>query len=140
MNRDRDLMNSALKDLVIPELRERGFKGSLPHFRRRKEKTIHLLSFQFDRHGGGFIIEIARAPNQPFKTSWGEIIKENKITAHDLDNRLRIHPKGILVNSPTEDWFRFDGKSFFHKNIFKKVAMQVLNNLNVAEQYWNEDI
>ncbi len=38
MSLGRDNMISAIKTNVIPELRERGFKGSFPHFRRISEK------------------------------------------------------------------------------------------------------
>nr|WP_268888411.1 DUF4304 domain-containing protein [Heyndrickxia shackletonii] len=42
-------MISALKKIVVPELRERGFKGSFPHFRRIFENKIDLITFQFDK-------------------------------------------------------------------------------------------
>jgi hypothetical protein len=137
-DKDRESMNNTLKEIVIPELRFRGFKGSLPHFRRITADQTHLLTFQFDKYGGGFVIEVAKAPNEPFKTSWGEVVEQNRLTAHDIDERLRIHPKGKLENRSTKDWFRYDKKSFFQKNVFVKVAEQVLKNLNIAEEYWNE--
>lgn len=41
-------MNTALKNIVVPHLREHGFKGSLPHFRRKQQanvqSTLHLSS------------------------------------------------------------------------------------------------
>ena len=51
-------MISKLKKIVVPGLRERGFKGSFPHFRRISEKKIDLITFQFHRYGGGFVIEV----------------------------------------------------------------------------------
>ena len=51
----RDQMRKALKDLVLPRLRELGFEGSFPHLRRRRVDRADLFTFQFDRHGGGFI-------------------------------------------------------------------------------------
>ncbi|WP_144697743.1 DUF4304 domain-containing protein [Fictibacillus phosphorivorans] len=47
-------MDAALKQVVIPILREQGFKGSLPHFRRVNKKNIDLITFQFNRWGGYF--------------------------------------------------------------------------------------
>lgn len=35
---ERKKMDAALKQVVIPILREQGFKGSLPHFRRVNKK------------------------------------------------------------------------------------------------------
>jgi hypothetical protein len=52
-------MRKALQVIVVPVLRERGFTGSFPHFRRRRQKGIDLLTFQFDKYGGGFVVEIA---------------------------------------------------------------------------------
>ncbi|MFF2886098.1 DUF4304 domain-containing protein [Paenibacillus sp. NPDC057967] len=64
-------MLSALKSIVIPSLRERGFKGTFPHFRRVNEKKIDLLTFQFDKYGGGFIIEIAVCSPAGHTHHWG---------------------------------------------------------------------
>jgi Domain of unknown function (DUF4304) len=38
----------SLKELFVPALRQRGFKGSLPHFRRPLKDRIDLLTVQFD--------------------------------------------------------------------------------------------
>ena len=46
MNEDKKSMNKALNEIVVPELRKRGLKGSFPHFRRIMETQIHLLTFQ----------------------------------------------------------------------------------------------
>ncbi|MED3735208.1 DUF4304 domain-containing protein [Geobacillus stearothermophilus] len=48
-------MVGALKKIVVPELRNRGFKGAFPHFRKQEGQLGYLLSFQFDKWGGGFI-------------------------------------------------------------------------------------
>jgi hypothetical protein len=57
-NSSRKKMIKHLSEIVIPVLREKGFKGSFPHFRRITNDRINLLTFQFDRYGGGFVIEI----------------------------------------------------------------------------------
>ena len=59
MSAERDKMIISLKENVIPELRNRNFKGSFPHFRKTGYGKTNLLTFQFDRNGGGFIIELA---------------------------------------------------------------------------------
>jgi len=63
MSVERDKMIAALKEHVIPVLRERGFKGSFPHFRRLSRRFIHILSFQFSSWGGGFVVEAAACPD-----------------------------------------------------------------------------
>jgi hypothetical protein len=52
-------MIKKLNDIVVPVLRQSNFKGSFPHFRRVTAERTNLLTFQFDRSGGGFVIEIA---------------------------------------------------------------------------------
>lgn len=67
----RQAMNRALQREVVPELRRRGFQGSLPHFRRTGD-VIDLLTFQFDRHGGSFVIEISQCDGNGITMHWGE--------------------------------------------------------------------
>lgn len=55
----REEMIKSLSEIVVPKLRQFNFKGSFPHFRRQTAERINLLTFQFDRSGGGFVIEIA---------------------------------------------------------------------------------
>lgn len=108
MTNDREAMDTALKEAVIPELRRRGFKGSLPHFRRQAHQVVELVTFQFDKWGGGFVIEIARASSGGFVTTWGKEIPPNKVTTWDLPSswRHRIKPR---QGSGTDAWFRFEG-------------------------------
>ena len=62
MSDERDRMIETLKEYVIPVLRERRIQRSFPHFRSPTERTIQLLTFQFDKWGGGFTFEIASCP------------------------------------------------------------------------------
>jgi hypothetical protein len=50
MSAEREKMIVALyREHVVPVLRERGFLGSFPHFRRPTAASIHLLTFQLTR-------------------------------------------------------------------------------------------
>jgi hypothetical protein len=93
----RAAMSVALKEIVIPILRNRRFTGSFPHFRRVNIATVDLLTFQFDKWGGGFIVEIASGSIDGWITHWGKHIPANKLTAHDLhpDSRKRIQPRDV---------------------------------------------
>ncbi len=55
-------MIAMLKEVVIPKLKVAGFSGSFPHLRRQREATIDLLTFQFSRWGGSFVVEVASCP------------------------------------------------------------------------------
>jgi hypothetical protein len=134
---DRDEMNKTLNEIVVPVLRQLKFKGSFPHFRRLTTERINLLTFQFDRSGGGFVIEIANCKPDGFTTSWGLKIGPNKVTAHDMNKRKRIQSNMNTESSLTEDWFRYDKKHLFGLgDIYKKVCKDVLSKLDIAENYW----
>lgn len=94
-----------LKSVLVPKLRDLGFKGSFPHFRRMQEDRIDLMTFQFNKWGTQkFVIELAVAPSGVFKTSWGEEIPSNKLTARDINNRLRLGAK----SDQDDFWFQTD--------------------------------
>ena len=121
-------MELSLKRIVIPELRKRGFKGTFPHLRRISDH-VDLLTFHFDRNGGGFIMEVARGEIGGHTTHWGKQIPANKLRAWDLhpDQRKRLQPK---QGSGTDSWFRYDGSSDFDA-----IAKSALNMLE--KHYWS---
>jgi hypothetical protein len=104
---DREAMISELKRVVQSHLRSVGFSGSFPHFRKIGQATIELVTFQFDRHGGGFVMEIARGPAGGITTALGAHISPNKTTAWDVhpNFRKRIQPR---TGGDADAWFRFD--------------------------------
>lgn len=57
-----DRMRAALKEVVVPALRTRGFRGSFPHFRREHSDRIDLLMFQFSQWGPAFYVELGSCP------------------------------------------------------------------------------
>jgi hypothetical protein len=107
MTDSRAAMVRELKICVIPRLRELGFTGSFPHFRRSRDPAFDLLTFQFDRDGGGYMIEIAQCPKEGIVTSWGKSIAASDAKAWDVNpsRRKRI---GGTKEPGTEGWFRFD--------------------------------
>ena len=131
----REEMIKSLCEIVVPKLRQFNFKGSFPHFRRQTAERINLLTFQFDRSGGGFVIEIANCKPYGFTTPWGLEIKPNKLTAHDVYKRKRI--KSNTEGRSTDDWFRYDRKYLFGLgDIYKKISKEVLLKFDIAEEYW----
>ena len=59
-----EAMVTELGKVVVPVLRSKGFRGAFPHFRRAGSHGVDLLTFQFDKHGGGFVVEIAQCPSE----------------------------------------------------------------------------
>jgi len=123
-------INAALRTWVVPALRVAGFTGSLPHFRRRSEAgTIELLTFQFDKWGGGFVIEIARCPVDGVKTYSGKQVPPCKINAHDAPPNVR-HRLQQRAGSGTDSWFRYDDGDY------GRCAKEALSKLSEAEAWW----
>ncbi len=138
MSDSRKMMIHKIKELVLPEFKKIGFSGSFPHLRRITDGTICLVTFQFDGYGGGFVIEIAQTKNEPFTTYWGKVICPDKLTAHDLNERIRIHPKGLRGDSSADDWFRYDKKGIFVHNVYDGAAKQVLKNVKLIEKIFDD--
>ena len=129
---DRQQMIETLKERVVPHLRERGFKGSFPHFRRIGESKTDLLMFQFDKWGGGFIIELGEGPADELVQHWGERVPAAKLTVPvlSLASRVRL----VADNAATsETWFRFDANT---RAAFDDAADNVVRLLPQADGWW----
>lgn len=53
------IMLSALQAHTFPLLTEQGFTGKYPNFRRKLENCIELVSFQVNKYGGSFTVEVS---------------------------------------------------------------------------------
>jgi len=123
-------MIAALKNVFVPALRERGFKGSLPHFRRIANEQIDLLTIQFDKWGGGFVIEISKCAPDGLTTYWGQHIASNHVRAWDVHptHRPRL---GAVRADEDGHWFRFDDGT-----PTDSVAKIAVGYLHEADQWW----
>lgn len=52
-------MRDALSEYVIPSLTGKGFVGTYPHYKRKYHDRIELLSFQTNKYGNSFLVEIS---------------------------------------------------------------------------------
>jgi hypothetical protein len=125
-------MIAELHRVVVPALRRAGFKGAFPHLRRARAEAVDLITFQFDRHGGGLVVEIGRCPADGLTTYWGKHIAADAARAWGLDSKSRTRIQA-RPGSGTEDWFRFDSQSP------QVAASQVLTALE-APHLWDEVI
>lgn len=130
----RQEIDKALKEIVVPFLREKGFKGSMPHFRRQQSDRINLLTFQHSLYDTKFVIEIANCPVDGVTTSWEKQIPKNKVTAHDLGYRMRLGSE----KHNTDYWFDYGKKSLF-SNTYNKIAKEIIELWNEAENWWSKD-
>jgi hypothetical protein len=134
MSESRDNMVAAIKKIVIPELKKDGFQGSFPHFRRITETRIDLLSFQFSRWGGEFVVEIAKCPSTGHRMYWGEEIPPTKVTAHHINKRVRLG----ATTSNGDYWFKFNDMISVEE--YESVAKEVSTHLPDAVLWWKENI
>lgn len=136
MNRkeQRHKIDVALKEITIPYLRKKGFKGSFPHFRRQQPDGINLLTFQYNLYDAKLVVEIANCPAEGITTSWGKEIPKNKVTAHDMGYRLRLGSE----KHGADYWFDYGKKSLF-SDIYKKIAKEIIDLWDEAEHWWEKD-
>ena len=104
MSNSRDRMIAALRKVVVPVLRDMGFSGSFPHFRRIRDSQIDLLTFQFNRDGGSFVVEVAFWAPDGFTTHYEKHIPPNKVRAHDIHPRQRLR-LGSHPPEKADHWF-----------------------------------
>ena len=136
MSEARDKMIAALKEMVVPTLRDLGFRGSFPHFRRQREEQLDLLTFQFSQWGGSFIVEISYCCPAGYTLHTGEVVSPDRARVHhqDIYRRLRL---GVRPPPNNRDhWFQFEPDS---KANYTDTALEILPLLRTqAEFYWQK--
>lgn len=124
-----------IKTIIVPELRRLDFMGSFPHFRRIcNNERVDYLSFQFNKHGGSFIIEIATA--YPYKGKSGNFYYWDEVTPKVVrksnygytNERLRIEPR-------KGKWFEFDEYNY-HK-IVELALQMIMKNIKYFDKNHN---
>ncbi len=104
-------MDDALRRVLVPVLRERGFTGSLPHFRRRASDTISLLSVQHHSSSGSFVVEIAACSPSGHQTSWGKTLEPSRVRAIDI-NAPRSRLGSAHFPARGDHWFVYGPRSY----------------------------
>jgi hypothetical protein len=127
-------MDKAIKEFTVPFLRENGFKGSLPHFRRIQNDRINLLTIQYSLNHEQFVVEISNCPVKGITTSWGKQINPNKCTAHDMGHRLRLGSERLKGDY----WFDYSEGNLF-SDIYEEQAKKIISFWEQAQQWWGSD-
>ena len=134
MSEARDKMIAALKEIVVPTLREMGFRGSFPHYRRQRNEHLDLLTFVFSQWAGSFIVEIAHCPATGYNLHAGETIPPDKARVHHQHDRSRLRLGVRPPPNNNDHWFQFEPDSV---RINSDAAMGVLPLFrSQAERYW----
>ena len=99
---NNQLMKKHLQAEVIHPLALKGFVGKYPHFRHEKEDFIELITFQANKYGGAFTIEVSIAfphrENKNFVLHGSKTISD--LTVWDTNERYRL--KGMF-----DGWFYY---------------------------------
>lgn len=99
--KNRELMKKYILSNVASILLENGFTGNYPHFRRINGDCIELITFQTNKSGGSFTVEVSAIfPHAKDSNCALEIIDTENVTAWDTNNRYRL--KGMY-----DGWFYY---------------------------------
>ena len=133
-------MEKALREVLVPELRKRGFRGSLPHFRRSSVERVDYLSVQFNSAGGSFVVEVAVAGPDGKPAGYGKQLPVEKLNVTYFDNRLRVgSDPGLGV---VDHWYEFGPKSYDPPapvppyEHFQRVAADVASRIGTQVEPW----
>ena len=142
MREHRKLMERALRESVVIQLRKRGFKGSFPHFRRPSNHRVDYLSVQFNSAGGSFVIELAAAGPDGKPNGYGRYLSIQKLNVTYFANRLRLGSNPS--NGVVDHWFEFGPKSYeLSASVpeyahFVGIAASAVAHLDVQMEAWLE--
>jgi hypothetical protein len=129
--------DKALKSIVVPDLRDRGFKGSYPHFFRIRGSHIDLLTFQFRSSGGSFVCEISFADQDRSNVAIYKDTEPKNLRTNQTRTRLRL---GSSPDRGVNDhWFCVESPEASSPNSPMRVAHEVLALIeSQGESWWLE--
>lgn len=132
-------MRQVLRDVLIPTLRAKGFRGTLPHFRRACSDRVDYLSVQFRSAGGSFVVEIATASRDGKRSGFGAHLPLEKLNVQYFVHRLRL---GGDLDGTADHWYVFGPRSYeapapmgsFHR--YLEIARQVAADFERQADTW----
>lgn len=114
----KDRMREALQRIAVPRLRELGFVGKLPSFRRiRDNEQYDTLEIQFNRYGKSFAVNLnVIEPSEDFlKIPFDEL----KVLR---SQRLGSRKKRIRGQFNMDHWFKFLRGFIFYRQAYDQAA------------------
>ncbi len=100
---NREIMLKALNRTVIKDLKSQGFTGKYPHFKKKKDSCIELISFQTNKYGGSFTVELSAVFPDSKVTNLSDLnaqVDENDIEVACTNQRYRL-------NGLFDGWFYY---------------------------------
>ena len=117
------IMKKHLEAKVIQPLLDRGFTGKYPHFRKEDDDCIELITFQTNKYGGSFTVEVSAVfPNRDNKNFvMYEGLIADRLNVWNTNERYRL--KGM-----------YDGWFYYHDLYAKRIMGLGKNFLSVSEK------
>lgn len=87
-----EVMKSYLIKMVFAPLREEGFIGKYPHFRRICKDHVELITVQTNKYGGSFTVEVSFVTPDSSDTNYSSPapFDVNKVNVWDTNLRYRL--------------------------------------------------
>jgi Domain of unknown function (DUF4304) len=108
MSTDRLTMVKALKEICVPLLKERGFKGRFPTMYRDTDGFVSLINFQFFSSGGSFCVNLSFADKQRENVYPRPETEPKNLKVSQTRVRARLGAPGLKG----DHWFSFDKTSY----------------------------
>ncbi len=108
-------MRATLKKLVIPSLLDRGFVGEYPHYKKIYDDRIELLSFETNKWGNSFTVEVSTLflPSSKRDNNFSDSKNKDYDNATVWDTNYRYRLRGMF-----DGWFYYT--DVYEENIFSK--------------------
>lgn len=121
-------MRTALKKLVIPNLLEKGFVGEYPHYKKTYDDRIELLSFDTNKWGNSFTVEISTVflPSSKRDNNFSDSKNKDYNNATVWDTNYRYRLRGMF-----DGWFSYDDE------FYDKVCDEVNKQMEDAYKWWD---
>lgn len=134
-NADRKTMEAALKEHCIPVLRDRGFKGSFPHFYRDTDNHISLVNFQFWSAGGSFCVNLGYADPQRKNVFFEPDTEVKSLKVMQTSGQCRLG-----ATDGGDKWFHF-GKTSYEEfrdtpSMVDEIALACSQFLALEAEVW----
>jgi len=129
-------MSIALKRQLVPALKELGFSGTFPRYRRETPNAIELLAVWYDKAATAFFLEFGTHARGDKQTSWGELVPEAKLLLEHVpfNKRIRLQARCSGGSMP-RDWFQF-GAFGDDEADYNTLAQRVTSHLPQVEAWF----
>ncbi len=128
---NRDIMLKALKSTVIKELKEQGFTGKYPHFKKKKEDCIELISFFTNKYGGSFTLEVSAVFPNSKVTNLSDLnaqVDDNDVEVASTNQRYRLD--GLF-----DGWFYYRDVYRLPTGFYENIPENKVETFNAPEDW-----